>query len=435
MASPLPQVLDTIPEAAGALGAPAEPESRATLIDALRGFALFGVCLGNILTGFAWWTPTEHAPVTSALQLPTDNLAYFLTHAFVDGKFYSIFSLLFGLGFALQLTRRSDEPTALQLYRRRLRILMAIGFVHLALFWIGDILLFYALLGFILLRLRGTEDRRLLRWTVVLLLMPVLFALPKVITPFATLGLPFFLPAEFVARGFGFDLTSPTLITDIFIRGDLLTVMKGNVVGIFFRYGDLLDSGRPFKVLAMFLLGLLIGRHRAWERLDHFAPLLRRVLALGQVIGLPMSLGQAWVAGLPRETTMGGWRVLLDSALYALGVVPLALAYAAAFVLLWRIPGWQGRLAFLAPTGRMALTNYLMQTLIGITLFYGIGFGLLGKVAYHHIWLLCIAFYTLQVLFSALWMGRYQYGPAEWLWRQLSYGRRFPIRRATESRM
>ncbi|HQW66300.1 MAG TPA: DUF418 domain-containing protein [Gemmatimonadales bacterium] len=429
MASPLPQVLDTIPEAAGALGAPAEPESRATLIDALRGFALFGVCLGNILTGFAWWTPTEHAPVTSALQLPTDNLAYFLTHAFVDGKFYSIFSLLFGLGFALQLTRRSDEPTALQLYRRRLRILMAIGFVHLALFWIGDILLFYALLGFILLRLRGTEDRRLLRWTVVLLLMPVLFALPKVITPFATLGLPFFLPAEFVARGFGFDLTSPTLITDIFIRGDLLTVMKGNVVGIFFRYGDLLDSGRPFKVLAMFLLGLLIGRHRAWERLDHFAPLLRRVLALGLVIGLPMSLGQAWVAGLPRETTMGGWRVLLDSALYALGVVPLALAYAAAFVLLWRIPGWQGRLAFLAPTGRMALTNYLMQTLIGITLFYGIGFGLGMRLGATWFPLLALLILIVQTLFSQWWLARYRFGPMEWVWRSLTYGRRQPLRR------
>jgi uncharacterized protein len=429
MASPLPQVLDTIPEAAGALGAPAEPESRATLIDALRGFALFGVCLGNILTGFAWWTPTEHAPVTSALQLPTDNLAYFLTHAFVDGKFYSIFSLLFGLGFALQLTRRSDEPTALQLYRRRLRILMAIGFVHLVLFWIGDILLFYALIGFVLLRLRGMEDRRLLRWVVLLLLMPVLFALPKVINPAFSLGTPFFIPSFLAAQAFGFNLESPTIVTDIFIKGDLLTVMKGNLVGMWFRYYDLLDSGRPFKVLAMFLLGLLIGRHRAWERLDQFAPSLRRVLALGLVIGVPMSLGQAWVAGLPSETTMGGWRVVLDSTLYALGVVPLALAYAAAFVLLWRIPDWQRRLAFLAPTGRMALTNYLMQTLIGITIFYGIGFGLGMRLGATWFPLLALLILIVQTLFSQWWLARYRFGPMEWVWRSLTYGRRQPLRR------
>ena len=102
MASPL-RAID--PVVASSPAAPARPEDRATLIDALRGFALFGVCLGNILTGFAWWTPTAHAPDTSALQLPSDHAAHFLIHALVDGKFYSIFSLLFGLGFALQLTR------------------------------------------------------------------------------------------------------------------------------------------------------------------------------------------------------------------------------------------------------------------------------------------------------------------------------------------
>jgi uncharacterized protein len=416
------------PVVATSSAAPAAPEDRATLIDALRGFALFGVCLGNILTGFAWWTPTEHAPVTSALQLPSDNAAYFLIHALVDGKFYSIFSLLFGLGFALQLTRRSDEAGALTVYRRRLRILMVIGFIHLALFWIGDILLFYGLIGMVLLRLRHLEDRRLLRWVVVLLLMPVVFALPKVISSMLTLGLPFFIPAEFVAKALGFDLSSPTLITDIFIRGDLLTVMKGNLVGVWFRYGDLLDSGRPFKVLAMFLLGLLIGRHRAWERLADYTPLLRRVLVWGLALGLPASLGQAWVAGLPESAEFAGWRVVIDSTLYALGVVPLAMAYAAGFVLLWRTPAWQRRLVLLAPTGRMALTNYLTQTLIGITLFYGIGFGLGMRLGATWFPLLALVILVTQTLFSQWWLARYRFGPMEWLWRSITYRQRQPMR-------
>lgn len=427
MATPL-RAID--PVTASDPAAPAPPEDRATLIDALRGFALFGVCLGNILTSFSWWTPEQHAPVTSALQLRTDNAAYFLAHAFVDGKFYSIFSLLFGLGFALQLTRRTDEAGALAVYRRRLRILMVIGFTHLALLWVGDILLFYALMGMILLRLRHLEDRRLLRWVVVLLLMPVLFALPKVINPIFTLGVPFFLPAEFVAKGFGFDLNSPTLTTDIFVRGNLLTVMKGNVVGIFYRYGDLLDSGRPFKVLAMFLLGLLIGRHRAWGRLEDYSTLLRRVLTWGLVIGIPTCLGQAWVANLPPTESFAGWRVVIDSTLYALGVAPLAMAYAAGFVLLWRHPAWQQRLVLLAPTGRMALTNYLTQTLIGITLFYGIGFGLGIRLGATWFPLLALLILIVQTHVSRWWLARYRFGPMEWLWRSLTYRSWQPMAKA-----
>lgn len=428
MATPL-RAID--PVVASSPAAPARPEDRATLIDALRGFALFGVCLGNILTSFAWWTPSEHAPVVAPLQLPTDNAAYFLAHAFVDGKFYSIFSLLFGLGFALQLTRRTDEAGALTVYRRRLRILMVIGFLHLALFWVGDILLFYALMGMVLLRLRHLEDRRLLRWVVVLLLMPVVFALPKVINPIFTLGLPFFIPAEFVAKGFGFDLNSPSLITDIFVRGNLLTVMKGNIVGIFYRYGDLLDSGRPFKVLAMFLIGLLIGRHRAWEHLDRHAALLRRVLTWGLVIGIPACLAQAWVAVVADGEQFGRWEVLVDSACYALGVAPLAMAYAAGFVLLWRKPAWQQRLLLLAATGRMALTNYLTQTLLGITIFYGIGFGLGTRLGATWFPLLALLILIVQTLFSQWWLARYRFGPMEWLWRSLTYRVRQPMARGT----
>jgi uncharacterized protein len=430
MTSPLRAQDVAVQSAAAAPPAsPADPRDRAVLVDALRGFALFGVCLGNILTGFAWWTPAEHAPVTSALQLGSDDTAYFLIHALVDGKFYSIFSLLFGLGFALQLSRQDDESAALTTYRRRLRILMVIGFLHLALFWIGDILLFYALMGMVLLRLRHLEDRRLLRWVVVLLAMPVVFALPKVLSPFFTLGLPFFIPAEMVARGLGFDISSPTIITDIFVKGDLLTVLKGNLVGVFFRYGDLLDSGRPFKVLAMFLLGLLIGRHRAWTRLDAHAARLRRVLTWGLIIGLPASLAQAWVAGLPRETDVGGWRVVLDSGLYALGVAPLAMAYAAGFVLLWRHPTWQARLDYLAPTGRMALTNYLMQTVIGITIFYGIGFGFGMRLGPTWFPLLALGILVAQTAISRWWLARYRFGPMEWVWRSLTYRRWQPMRR------
>lgn len=429
MASPLPQVLDAGPAADRSPVAPAEPDSRATLIDALRGFALFGVCLGNIVTTFSFWDQPGTAGLSPRWTLPSDDIAALLYHALVDGKFYSIFSLLFGLGFALQLTRRADEVGALALYRRRLRILGVIGFLHLALLWIGDILLFYALMGFILLRLREMEDRRLLRWVVFLLLAPVLFALPLVINQNLTLGMPFFLLAFGVAKALGIDVTSQSVVVDYYVNGGWSEFSRLNLAAVSFRYGDLLASGRPFKVLAMFLLGLLIGRHRAWEHLDAHAPLLRRVLLWGMGIGLPACLGLAALSDLPREA-LGAWRGVAQSILYAIGVAPLALAYAAGFVLLWRQPSWQRRLRIFAPTGRMALTNYLTQTLIAITIFYGIGFGLGGRVGPTYFLPLVLAILAVQTACSHWWLARFRFGPMEWLWRSLTYRQRQPMRRA-----
>jgi uncharacterized protein len=425
MASPLPQVLDSVTSADVA---PAEPDSRATLIDALRGFALIGVCLGNILTTFSFWGFDGTEALLPRYTLPADDVAYFLYHALVDGKFYSIFSLLFGLGFALQLGRRGDPDMALGTYRRRLRILAAIGFVHLALFWPGDILLFYALMGFVLLRLRDMEERRLLRWVVLLLIAPVVFTLPTVIDGNISLGMPLFIVAFGAAKALGIDITSGNVFIEHFIQGGLGDVVQLNLVGIWYRFGDLLASGRPFKVLAMFLLGLLIGRYRAWEHLDQHAPVLRRVLAWGMGIGLPACLGLAALGDLPREV-LGGWRGVAESVLYAIGVAPLALAYAAGFVLLWRKPTWQRRLRVFAPTGRMALTNYLTQTVIGITIFYGVGFGLGGRVGPTYFLPIVLAILVLQTTWSHWWLARYRFGPMEWVWRSLTYGRRQPLRR------
>ena len=112
----------------------------------------------------------------------------------------------------------------------------------------------------------------------------------------------------------------------------------------------------------------------------------------------------------------------------------MSLFYSTSIILLYRRGIFKRVFRAFAHVGRMSLTNYLSQSILYVVFFYGIGFGLLGKVAYHHIWALCLGFYVVQVLFSAWWMGPYQYGPAEWGWRQLSYGRRFPIRRPTGNR-
>ncbi len=400
---------------------PTRPEARATLIDALRGFALFGVCLGNLSVAFAFWDYPGTAELTPAWRLATDETAAFLYHALVDGKFYSIFSLLFGLGFALQLMRRTDEALALRLYRRRLRILMVIGGVHLALFWTGDILFFYAVMGLIMFRMRGLDDARLLRWIVLLTFLPVVFYLPLLLSPVVTLAAPFWIIGTGVAELLGYTGNTPTFMYDHLGNGGWLEFFQINFGGIWWRFADLTFTGRPFKVLAMFLLGMVIGRHRPWEQIEPHLPLLRRTLGWGLALGLPASLALAAVSNQDAYYS-GTWHGVLESALYAVGVIPLALAYTAGFVLLWQRAAWQRVLVWLAPTGRMALTNYLMQTLIGITIFYGIGFGLAGRVGATWLAPLALAILVVQTIFSQWWLARFRFGPMEWLWRSWTYG-------------
>ena len=400
---------------------PIDPASRATVLDALRGFALFGVCLGNIATAFSFWGWEGTDGLLPKYELPTDAMALYLYHALVDGKFYSIFSLMFGLGFALQLGRRTDVAAALGTYRRRLWILAGIGFAHLLL-WMGDILLFYALMGLVLVRLREMEERRALRWVVILLALPILNYLPLLLNPWLTLGMPFFALGYGASVLVGVDPESMLVVTESFVHGGVDDIARFSLPGVFFRFGDLLYSGRPFKVLAMFLLGMVIGRRRMWEQLDLYVPLLKRVLAWGLLVGLPANLLMAMNTGQMGGGGASGLMGLADTVLYTLGVAPLAMAYVAGFLLLWQRPEWQRVLRGLAPTGRMALTNYLMQTLIAISIFYGVGFGLGGRLGPTWFLPLALAILAGQTLFSQWWLARHRFGPMEGVWRKWTYG-------------
>jgi uncharacterized protein len=205
--------------------------------------------------------------------------------------------------------------------------------------------------------------------------------------------------------------------------------LRFQLSGVFFRYADLLSTGRPFKVLAMFLVGLWVGRSGMLDDLDRWIPVLRRVRIWGFGLGLPAALAQA--AFLGTGTPGGSWLKVGESLAYALGVAPLALGYASSYSILWCNPIWRRRLAWLAPAGRMALTNYLMQTAIAIAIFYGIGFGLMGRVG--PVWWvpITIAVLALQGAMSRLWLARFSFGPAEWIWRQATYGRRLSLRRTS----
>lgn len=413
---------------------PVAETDRAELLDALRGFALGGVCLANLFVSFSQWNEPGALPAAALATAATDPTAAFLIRALVDGKFYSLFSLLFGIGFAVQLqsaTARGD--VRLRTYRRRLWVLLGIGLVHLFFLWSGDILAFYALVGLLLVRLRHLSDRALWRWVVVLLVLPVplwaIFWLSggwKAPVPL-TLGIPFYAVAQVLVKPLGV-----TTVYQITANTDWGFALKALRLGAFVRAGNLLFEWRVFKVLAMFLVGLWLGRHQVFRQLEAYRPLLRRVAVWGLAWGLAASLLNAYLnhnAAYYEGQAAG----LSFAVLYALGVAPLALGYAATFALAWQRPGAQQVLRQLVPMGRIALTCYLSQSLIGTFLFTGLGLGWVGKVGPTLLWPLAAAILLGQLLACRWWLQYFRFGPAEWLWRSLTYGKFQPMRRTTVS--
>jgi uncharacterized protein len=383
---------------------------RIAALDVVRGFAVGGILFANVLIFFGLFA----MPDERAAALPTaaaDQIATLLEHVFVSGKFYSIFSLLFGIGFGLQLARGGDAM--LPVFKRRLRILLAIGAIHALLIWAGDILMLYALLGFTLPWFARKSDRDLLRWMVILLALPTaLYLVALAVWTLVGSG-----PPAPDADGM------PPQILRIFEAvgtGGMLDALKGNLLLLVGRWFDLIATVRFPKVLGMFVLGLWTARTGFALSLESRRSTLVRWSLLGWGIGLPTNLIAAWAMErwpyLPPSP--GG---LLGVVMQAVGIPVLALGYAATAALL--VVDGRRIVNLFAPVGRMALTNYLMHSVVCVTLSYGFGFGLWWQLGASRAMGIAAAIVVAQIPLSAWWLSRYRFGPVEWIWRRLTYGR------------
>jgi uncharacterized protein len=178
------------------------------------------------------------------------------------------------------------------------------------------------------------------------------------------------------------------------------------------------------KVLGMFLVGLWIGRFALYAKLDQYRPLLRKTARLGLGVGLPVSALKAIFSMWPDAPPTIEFAA---ETCYVVGTPTLALGYAAGFALMWE-SGKERLLDWAAPAGQMALTNYLMQTVLQSFIFYGWGLGLIAKLGLVFVFPLSLALFALQVAYSRWWLARFRFGPVEWLWRSLTYGRAQPMR-------
>ena len=366
---------------------------------------------------------------------PLDTTVDFAIEALVHGKFYSLFSLLFGTGFYVFLSRAVVKGVAARpLFRRRLWLLFGIGLLHATLLWAGDILTIYALLGFALVPFYGRSSRTLLAWAAGLLALPVVvYALMWTAGMADPLASPPTDPGPGGAAAGppeGFD---PIGFMIAGFRGGYLDVLQANLVQLAGRWVELFTTVRLPKVLGLFVLGLWIGQRGVARDLDAHAGVLRRVAAWGLGLGLPLNVAGAWLVADAVPYLPGSALGMLEVVVGAVGVPLLALGYAAGIALLMRSASASRLLMAFAPVGRMALTNYLLQTVACMFVFYGIGLGLYGEVGTAAAAGIALLLFALQVPLSRWWLSRYRFGPAEWAWRRMTYRVPLALRRSSEA--
>jgi uncharacterized protein len=394
---------------------------RIAVVDVLRAFALFGIIVTHAASGYlAGPPPAPGFNVFGAADRIVDNLENLLTF----GKFFTIFAFLFGLSFAIQLDNAARKGTSFAgRFAWRVILLFAIGFVH-QMFFSGDILTIYAVLGLLLIPFQKVPTRVLLVAGLLLVLnVPGLVRnLRQVSAPPPT--------AEqrqaAAAAGQAF-MQHARQQYDIKRTGGVDQVIRMNVTeGFGDKFRFQVVTGRLWVTFGLFLLGLCAGRLNIFRDSAENRRFFRRLgLASGVIAALATA---AYLAHPPVGFAARSVTQAFTSFAFSVQQFTLAACYASVIALLfWRRP--TGLLSQLAPMGKMGLTTYLTQSVFGLLLFYGFGLGLLGKLGVAACVMLAMAFYIVQIMFASWWLRHFSMGPVEWLWRSLTYFRLQPLAR------
>lgn len=401
---------------------PVEGSQRHVILDAMRGFALLGICLANF-PEFSLFTFLKPEAVAEMPGYGIDRVTKYLIYLFVDGKFYTIFSLLFGIGFSIILENNLKRgANGIAVFYRRMIYLLLIGFAHLMLIWSGDILMLYAAVGMLLPLFRNLKDKTIFIWSCSLLVLPV-------IVDFVCEWTGVYLSAKLVEwQGLYCDRYGITddnfayWLRDARSYGD---VFKFLIQGAFERMSEFVDGNRYFKVAGLFLLGYIIGRNKGFSRIGEFRKLLKYLMIIGLVVGLPLSGFYSWSSVNGKPLGLGAHSVLYLSSVYI-----TAFGYIAAICLLYNKFSSAAIWQFLAYPGRMALTDYILQSVLGMFIFYGIGFGLGADTGLFSTEWIALGVFVFEMLLSMFWLKMFRFGPLEWIWRCLTYNRLFSILKA-----
>lgn len=414
-----------------AIAGPIARRERLQALDVLRGFALLGILLMNI-EAFVGPLNAALLGIDPGLR-GADRAVDVVNEWLVRGKFFPLFSLLFGMGFVVMRERAEARGAdATGPYLRRMLALLLIGVLHAVLVWSGDILVGYALAGVLLLLFRRTPVARLPAWGVALYAVPVLLAWLVALSVLAAQADPA-LAASIQADGAKLQaqfLQVAEAQRQAYGAGSYADAVLQRLADTRAQLGYFPFAGPMY--LGLFLIGAWFMRSGALRDPPAHRALFARLRAWGLLAGLPAAALGLWlVPGM--DMSQPGVRAALATTLTHGGGLLACLGYMAAIVLALQHPAWARRLAWFAPAGRMALTNYLMQSVICTLVFYGYGLGAFERLPRTWQPLFAIALFAAQVAGSRWWLARYRFGPMEWLWRWATYGVPPPMRLATAS--
>lgn len=405
---------------------PTSPKlSRIVLIDSLRGFALAGVALVHFTQRYLTYaTPKDYLAGLDSLP---DYIVNGIIQLFFVGKSYALFSILFGLSFTIQMQSAEQRGENFSIrFLWRAVLLFIIGFGH-HLFYGGDILMIYAILAPFIIPFYKLDNKWLL------MVAGIIF-----------IGLPSILTFAIMGNGNLFGMPSMDGVIDpinqnifhAFNSGSLTDIFRVNALyGFEKQFNFQLTSGRLYETYGYFLIGLFLGKIGLFRNVDQYKPTIKKSIRWA-LISIPVIIGIAAIIFLlmPKiNQPSSSWNQMIGMNLYNWINISFLIIILSGFILLYQKSNWQKCLSFFAPYGRMALTNYVSQAIVGSFILFNWGLGLCTQIRTLYLFFIAIALVIVQTYACKIWLNHFKYGPLEWLWRSGTYLKIQPFRKEVKS--
>ena len=397
-----------------------EPKQRIQILDILRGFALLGIIFNNMeyFSGYAFMPFDDLKQVTN---FELDEKLYSFLDIIITAKFFTLFSILFAVGFYIQYNKqKEDSINFLRAYRRRIFFLFIIGLLH-SLIWFGDILFLYAIVAIILTLFRNVKPTNLIRWSIFFLILPFLFDFAMFFFLQAPAANVTVNPVTLAHTSYP-DMT-PAAVIKTFQEGSFVEVFNFNIHNLVWKWLGYFPSGRLFTFFGIFLLGYYLASIGFFTKKNNSKSLLISSFLIGIVAAISAKMLGGSMFKFPSTPANSIYKLLLT-----ISQIFLCLFYITSIFEIVKTSAGKKGLNYLIPLGRMALSNYLLQTIFMITVFYNFGFNLFGKIGLFQTTGIVILFLALQIIFSNIWLKHFRFGPFEWVWRSFTYKKWIKIR-------
>lgn len=397
------------------------PKNRIEIVDALRGFSLAGIVIVHMVENYIGAPPPE--VFTEAVhQGIGDTIVDGFIGFLLRGKFFALFSFLFGLSFFIQMDNAAQKGGYFGgRFLWRLILLLLIGYVH-SLFYAGDILTIYAPLGVLLIPFYKAKNSWVLGLAALLFL-----GLGRYVVFFFTHGANMF-------GNLNMSGTDPQILEyyNVLKQGSLGDVFQSNA---YYSHMNKLDFqfgifGRGYITFGFFLLGLYVGRTGFFKKYKENKKLVKRTWIWSLVLFVVSGGLMAVIFGsMGENVAFDNWLAMFGLTAFDLNNVAMTFILISVFVILYKKLKPQKWLAKFAPYGKMALTNYFFQSIVGTFILFGWGLGYIGELPNVYTFGLAIVVIAGQMLLSSWWLKRFQYGPLEWLWRSATFLRLYPLKK------